>query len=188
VAVRESELSAVKEFPELSGSEFRVIQDEKLRSFPAGQPQPPPSVSTRKKVVVTGCFDWLHSGHLRFFEEASGCGDLYVIVGHDENIRLQKGEGHPMFPQAERSYVVASVRYVVQAVVSTGAGWLDGEPEIQRIQPDVFVVNEDGNRPIKREYCARHGIQYVVLKRTPAAGLPKRSSTELRGARPFLEA
>ena len=38
-----------------------------------------------KRVVVTGCFDWLHSGHVRFFLDAAAHGDLYVVVGSDEN-------------------------------------------------------------------------------------------------------
>jgi hypothetical protein len=30
-------------------------------------------------------------------------------------------------------------------------------------------------------YCAKVGIEYLVLKRTPAAGLPRRTTTDLRG-------
>jgi cytidyltransferase-like protein len=48
-----------------------------------------------RKVLVTGSFDWLHSGHIRFFEEAAMYGQLIVVVGNDANIRLLKGEGHP---------------------------------------------------------------------------------------------
>jgi len=33
----------------------------------------------------------------------------------------------------------------------------------------------------KRKYCEKHGIQYLVFERTPATGLPHRSSTDLRG-------
>jgi len=135
----------------------------------------------RTKVVVTGCYDWFHSGHVRFFEEVSAYGDLYVIVGHDANIRLLKGEGRPLFPQEERRYVVGSIRFLTQALISSGEGWLDADPEIQRIRPDIYVVNEDGDQGGKREYCVKHGIEYLVLQRTPAPGLPKRSSTVLRG-------
>jgi cytidyltransferase-like protein len=137
--------------------------------------------ATRKKVIVTGCYDWFHSGHVRFFEEVSAYGDLYVIVGHDANIRLLKGEGRPLFPQEERRYVVGSIRFVTRALISSGNGWLDADPEIQRIRPDLYAVNEDGDQGGKREYCATHGIEYLVLQRTPAPGLPKRSSTDLRG-------
>jgi hypothetical protein len=49
------------------------------------------------------------------------------------------------------------------------------------LKPDIYAVNEDGDKGGKREYCKKNGIQYLVLKRTPAPGLPKRSSTDLRG-------
>ena len=77
--------------------------------------------------------------------------------------------------------MVGSIRYVQEAWIATGDGWLDAEPEIQRIRPDIYAVNEDGDRPEKREYCRAHGIDYRVLKRLPKDGLPRRQSTDLRG-------
>jgi cytidyltransferase-like protein len=161
------------------GIEYRVVPSSQLVGFP--EPSPSPTPAGRKKVVVTGCYDWFHSGHVRFFEEVSAHGDLYVIVGHDANIRLLKGEGHPLLPQEERRYVAGSIKFVKQALVSTGTGWLDADPEIQRLQPDIYAVNEDGDKGGKREYCQQRGIEYLVLQRSPAPGLPKRSSTDLRG-------
>jgi hypothetical protein len=70
---------------------------------------------------------------------------------------------------------------VKQALISSGDGWLDADPEIQLLKPDIYAVNEDGDKGGKREYCKKHGIQYLVLKRIPAPGLPQRSSTDLRG-------
>jgi hypothetical protein len=49
------------------------------------------------------------------------------------------------------------------------------------LKPDIYAVNEDGDKGGKREYCQQLGVEYLVLKRTPAPGLPKRSSTDLRG-------
>jgi cytidyltransferase-like protein len=161
------------------GLEYCVLDAAQLQGFPVSAPLP--AVPGRKKVVVTGTYDWFHSGHVRFFEEVSAYGDLYVVVGHDANIRLLKGEGHPLVPEAERRYLVGSIKYVKQALISSGDGWLDADPEIQRLQPDIYAVNEDGDRGGKREYCEKMGIQYLVLKRTPAPGLPRRSSTDLRG-------
>jgi len=167
------------EFCKQRGVAYRVVKNEELKGFP--ELPPLPGAAGRKKVVVTGCYDWFHSGHVRFCEEVSGYGDLYVIVGHDANIRLLKGEGHPLIPQDERQYVVGSIKYVTQALVSSGDGWLDAEPEIKRLKPDIYAVNEDGDKGGKREYCEKNAIEYLVLKRTPAPGLPKRSSTDLRG-------
>jgi cytidyltransferase-like protein len=133
------------------------------------------------RAVVTGCFDWLHSGHIRFFMDASALGELHVVVGSDRNVALLKGPGHPLRREDERRYMVGSVRHVHRCLVSSGSGWLDAEPEIARIQPRYYVVNEDGDQPEKREFCASSGIEYIVLRRIPHRGLPARSSTALRG-------
>ena len=158
---------------------YRIILPRQLAGFPAAPSTA--AVTSRKKIIVTGCYDFFHSGHVRFFEEVSAYGDLFVVVGHDANIRLLKGEGHPLVPADERRYMVGSIRHVTEALVSTGDGWLDAEPEIQRIKPDIYAVNEDGDRGGKREFCEQRGIQYLVLKRLPAPGLPSRTSTDLRG-------
>jgi cytidyltransferase-like protein len=158
---------------------YRVFTADELKGFP--EPPPMPSAPGRKKVVATGCYDWFHSGHVRFTEEASACGDLYVCLGSDANVRLLKGKGHPLLSEQERRYVLGSIKFVKQALVTTGSGWVDADPEIRRLKPDIYIVNEDGDKGGKREYCEKLGIEYLVLKRTPAPGLPKRSSTDLRG-------
>jgi cytidyltransferase-like protein len=159
--------------------DYRVFTAAELSGFP--EPSPMPSAPGKKKVLATGCYDWFHSGHVRFAEEASAYGDLYICLGNDANVRELKGEGHPLLSQEERRYVVGSIKFVKQALISTGFGWLDADPEIRRIRPDIYVVNEDGDQGGKREYCQKMGLEYLVLKRNPAPGLPKRSSTKLRG-------
>lgn len=161
------------------GIDYRVLPDIALAGFPA----PPPILSTpgRKRVLVTGCYDWFHSGHVRFCEEVAELGDLYVVVGNDANVEHLKGPGHPLFKQEERRYIVGSVRHVKQCLIATGMGWVDAEPEVHLIKPDLYAVNEDGDRPEKREFCKRLGLEYVILKRLPKEGLTRRSSTDLRG-------
>lgn len=167
-------------FARRHGINYRILATAELCGFPC-EDEPLPDTPSRPKVIATGCYDWLHSGHVRFFEEISRLGCLHVLVGHDENIRLLKGEGHPMLPQAERRYMVGAVRYVHRALIASGTGWMDAEPEVARIKPDIYVVNEDGDRPEKREFCAEHGLRYIVLNRTPKEGLQGRQSTDLRG-------
>jgi cytidyltransferase-like protein len=160
--------------------DFVVMSESALDGFPMTETHDNP-ITSKKKVMVSGCFDWVHTGHIRFFEEASQFGDLYVVVGHDQNLRLLKGEGHPLFPQEERRYWVQSINFVKQAMISTGNGWLDAEPEVLAVKPDIFVVNHDGDRPEKRAFFKAQGIEYRVLARKPKPGLPRRVSTELRG-------
>ena len=177
----EEDTPAKRYFCGINGLKYEVIDSSVLKEFPSKTNMPVHMPPDRQRVVVTGCYDWFHSGHVRFFEEASRLGDLYVVAGSDENVRLLKGDGHPMFSQDERRYVVQSIRFVKQAFISSGTGWLDAEPEIALIQPDIYVVNEDGDKPEKRDFCQTHMIEYVVLKRKPREGLPKRQSVDLRG-------
>jgi cytidyltransferase-like protein len=180
-AVEQADDSAGKrEFCAARGLAYRLFTPPDLAGFPDDCPAAE-TRTPRPKVIVTGCYDWLHTGHIRFFEEASGLGELYVTVGHDQNLRLLKGDPHPMFPEEERRYMVQAIRYVHRALISSGHGWMDAEPEIARIRPDLYVVNEDGDRAEKRAFCERHGLRYVVLKRLPKQGLQPRDSTALRG-------
>ncbi len=132
-----------------------------------------------KKVFVSGCYDLLHSGHVQFFREAAQLGDLYVALGSDKTVYGLKGRA-PINNEQERLFMVQSVSCVHEARISRGSGILDFEPELRDVQPDIFVVNEDGNTPDKRKLCAELGVEYVVLHRTPHEGLDARSTTALR--------
>jgi cytidyltransferase-like protein len=162
------------------GVEVHVVSRAACQGFPTIDPGSP-SPADAPRVVVTGCYDWLHSGHLRFFMDAAAYGALHVVVGSDRNVELLKGPGHPLQGEEERRFMVGSVRSVHRGLISSGSGWMDAEPEIAEIRPTYYVVNEDGDQPEKREFCTAHGIRYVVLERLPQAGLQARSSTALRG-------
>lgn len=161
------------------GLPVTLIGPQARAGFPVADVADPPAGVPR--VVVTGCYDWLHSGHIRFFMDAAEYGALYAVVGSDRNVRLLKGPGHPLQREDERRYMVGAVSSVHRCLVSSGSGWMDAEPEIAWIHPTHYVVNEDGDQPEKQDFCRERGIEYVVLKRVPQAGLPARSSTALRG-------
>ncbi len=181
-AMREAEATvARRSYCDAAGIACEAVPADALGAIPEAAVELAGAHPGRRRVVVTGCFDWFHSGHVAFFEEVSALGELYVVVGHDANIRLLKGEGHPMFSARERRYVAGSIRHVHRALVSSGRGWMDAAPEIDLIRPDVYAVNEDGDRPEKRAFCEERGLEYVVLERVPRKGLPRRDSTHLRG-------
>ena len=131
------------------------------------------------KVFVSGCFDLLHSGHVAFFKEAAQYGDLYVGLGSDDTIQDLKGR-QTIYSEHERLYMVRSIKYVKDAWINRGNGILDFKDDLKRFNPNRYVVNEDGHSPAKEDLCNTLGIEYIVLKRIPAAGLPKRSTTQIR--------
>jgi len=137
-------------------------------------------ISERKqKVFVTGCFDLLHSGHVEFLKQAAEFGDLYVGLGSDQTIKALKGRP-TVYTEEERKFMLSALSCVTECRINRGGGILDFLEELDDLQPDVFVVNEDGATPEKEDLCKARGIRYVVLKREPRQNLPRRSTTTLR--------
>lgn len=132
-----------------------------------------------KRILVTGCFDMLHSGHIAFLNEAATYGDVYVGLGSDETVYELKGR-YPINNQAERRYMLEALKSVKKCVINSGKGIIDFEETIDIVKPDIFFVNEDGNTPWKEKLIEEKGIEYLVSKRVPHQHLPKRSTTSLR--------
>ncbi len=135
--------------------------------------------NANKKVMVSGCFDLLHSGHVAFLQSAATYGKLHVCLGSDQTVfDLKKRK--TINPEAERKYLLEALSCVHKVYVSSGAGYLDFLPEVDQIKPDIFVVNQDGHTIDKETLCQQKGIHYIVLPRIPHAALAERSTTSLR--------
>lgn len=132
-----------------------------------------------KKVLVSGVFDMLHSGHVEFFREAAQYGDLSVALGSDKTVFNLKGRT-TINSEQERYFMIKSVAWVKDAFVSRGSGILDFEAEMRTLKPDYFVTNADGHIPEKRALCQELGVEYIILERKPYPGLEARSTTQLR--------
>ena len=132
-----------------------------------------------KKVFVSGCYDLLHSGHVEFFRQAAQFGDLYVGIGSDATI-LEYKHHKTVYSEQERLFMVKSLRYVKDAFINAGSGIMDFIPTVDALKPDILVVNADGDKEEKRQFCKERGIEYVVLSRDPHEGLTARSSTDLK--------
>ncbi len=132
-----------------------------------------------KKVFVSGCYDLLHSGHVEFFRQAAAYGDLYVGIGSDDTILHYKGH-KTLYSEKERLFMVKAIRYVKDAFINAGSGIMDFVPTVDRLKPDMLVVNEDGASEEKRRFCEERGMEYIVLKRDPHEGLEAHSSTSLK--------
>jgi cytidyltransferase-like protein len=142
------------------------------------------SPNTPKKVFVSGCFDLLHSGHIAFLKESAQYGDLYVGIGSDKTIGDLKGR-KTINSEEERLYMLDALACVHHVKINSGSGILDFLSDMKSLNPDIFIVNEDGHTPDKEQICKDFGIEYKVLKRIPYANLPVRSTTSLRQETPI---
>ncbi len=116
-----------------------------------------------KKVLVSGCFDLLHSGHVEFLKQASQLGGrLTVCIGSDKTIFDLKGRP-PVCHENERKFMLENLRPVDEVRIGRGGGHLDFLPELDEIRPEILVVNEDGFSKEKEKLCAERGIELAVV-------------------------
>eukprot|EP01084_Bolivina_argentea_P013985 26167_1 len=91
------------------------------------------STQTRKKVLISGYFNSLHSGHIGVFEEASKLGDLYV--------NIYKNDHSSTFATNNQLYMIKSIKYIHHVQFSTGNFQLD----LDTIKPDILYINKEDN-------------------------------------------
>jgi D-glycero-beta-D-manno-heptose 1-phosphate adenylyltransferase len=102
-------------------------------------------------VCASGCFDLLHPGHIRLFEQARSLGDVLVVAVESDatargrNASSKKssaGLPRPITPAAERAEILASLAAVDYAVEFDDPSHREF---IARLMPDVFVLGGVAN-------------------------------------------
>jgi len=119
-----------------------------------------------KIVLVGGCFDILHFGHISFLKEAKSLGDfLIVALESDENVRRMKGEARPIHTQDQRKYMLKSL-ICVDEVIALPPMHSDQEYTdlVNRVKPDIIAVTEgDTILGKKQKQAETIGAQLVVI-------------------------
>ncbi len=118
-------------------------------------------------VFTNGCFDWLHTGHVRSLEAARRLGDrLVVAVNTDAGVRRLKGPGRPIVPARQRAEILAAlecVDWVVRFRENTPLGL------IRALRPDVLAKGGDWplDRIVGRKEVESWGGRVVRLREVP---------------------
>lgn len=96
----------------------------------------------RKKIVFTnGCFDILHSGHIKYLEAAKGKGDILVVaINSDKSIKGIKGEGRPIIGDKERAEIVSALECVNYVTIFNENTPIE---TIKALSPDVLIKGGD---------------------------------------------
>ena len=133
-------------------------------------------------VLVSGFFDIMHSGHIKFFSDAAKLGQLHVCVGTNANHRLLRGVD-PTFSEEERLYMVQSISAVHDATLAAGGGSVDFAAHLESLKPTIFYITARGDSQEKRDICQKFQIRYVVGAETVEQGLQQGSAG--RGVKGF---
>jgi rfaE bifunctional protein nucleotidyltransferase chain/domain len=115
----------------------------------------------RRIVLVGGCYDIIHIGHLRFFERARAEGNLLVVaLESDEFIRSRK-KREPVHEQEERAEILAALRFVdvviMLPLLANDEQYFD---MVKKVKPSVIAVTEgDAFLAQKKEQAEHIGAQ-----------------------------
>ena len=122
-----------------------------------------------KTVITFGTFDVFHVGHLRVIQRAAALGDRLVVGVSAVALNEKKKGRRPVFSQAERLEIVASLKAVDEVFVEES---LEQKRDyILEHKADILVMGDDWSGKFDEfsDICEVH-----YLPRTPSI-----STTEL---------
>lgn len=92
-------------------------------------------------VFTNGCFDLLHTGHIKLLEEARREGSrLVVAVNSDASVRKLKGPQRPIVAEKDRAGLLAALSAVDAVIIFDAPTPLAA---IEALRPDVIVKGGD---------------------------------------------
>ena len=110
---------------------------------------------SRTLVFTNGCFDILHTGHVRYLQTAASFGDVLVLgLNSDSSVMKLKGPNRPIMTQDDRAYLLSAITVIDCVVI------FDEETPadlIEIINPDVLVKGGD--------YLQENVVGYDTIKK-----------------------
>ncbi len=121
-----------------------------------------------KAIVFTnGCFDILHSGHIRYLAAARALGDCLIVgLNSDKSVKRLKGTGRPVNNHEDRAEVLSALTAVDYVVIFDDN---TATELVRAIQPDIYVKGGDyclADIP-EAEAVAGYGGKTVLIPPVP---------------------
>ena len=124
-------------------------------------------MATKTKVVlVGGCFDILHYGHIHFLKKAKALGDcLVVALESDKNIKRLKGKSRPIHDQNKRREMLEALNFVDEVIIlkdkMTDQDYME---LVDKVRPCTIAVTEGDPMLRKKQKQAKEiGTEVVEI-------------------------
>ncbi|MBX3487128.1 MAG: adenylyltransferase/cytidyltransferase family protein [Candidatus Paracaedibacteraceae bacterium] len=122
-------------------------------------------------VLVGGCFDLLHYGHLNFLKAAAQHGSVVVALESDESITAAK-KSPPIHTQQQRAEILSELRCVQQIiclpVLTTYEDYLG---LVMVIKPKVLAITEGDPQTENKKHQAKAVGAEIIVVNTLVDGL-----------------
>lgn len=129
--------------------------------------------NNKKIGLITGCFDIIHSGHIRLFRFAKKYVDVLIVgLENDHAIKLYKGSSRPINSLKSRSLVLSelsSIDYIFpieKHIHNTDENYELYKKITKKINPDYLITNKSTDRfwTEKQTRAKKLSIKFVSLK------------------------
>ena len=125
-----------------------------------------------KKVLVGGCFDILHYGHIHFLKKASSLGTrLVVALESDSSIKRLKGASRPIHSQVRRKEMLESLSFVDEVIILKNR-MRDGDYRklVTSLKPQIIAVTKgDPVMAKKKAHADTVGAKIVEIPKIRVA-------------------
>lgn len=116
-------------------------------------------------VAVSGGFDPIHPGHIRYFKAAKELGDKLIVILNNDNWLVKKKRFNFM-SEKERKEVLEAIKYVDEVVITKHPKDTDDmsvSEALKLLKPDIFANGGDRKADNIPEYelCKKLGIKMV---------------------------
>lgn len=137
-----------------------MIRVSKILTYPHDEP---PFVQS-KKVLVGGCFDLLHYGHLSFLKAAKRQGECLIIgLESDATITQLKGSP-PIHSHIQRAEILAELECVDYVLLLPYLGDYDDYLTlVKRVNPDSLAITK-GDRQTANKKKQAQAIKACVIE------------------------
>ncbi len=148
----------------------------------------------QKIVAVSGGFDPLHIGHVRYIKESAKLGDELVVILNNDNW-LRNKKGFAFMPEKERKEIIEAIAGVSRVVLTDHKrGEVDKSVcrALRKIKPHIFANGGDrkpDDDPIPEvALCEKLGIKMLYNvgkggKLSSSSDLAKAAARALTGKR-----
>lgn len=116
----------------------------------------------RVVVFTTGCYDVIHSGHVRHLEESRALGTKLIVgLNSDASVKKLKGADRPVNNELQRADVLRALRFVDEVRVFDGDNALE---LIKEIKPDILTNGCDHNlgEVVGKDFVESYGGRAVI--------------------------
>jgi len=121
-----------------------------------------------KKVFLSGAFNFLHGGHIKFFKQAKELGDYLIVSIPSPEVLILSKKRVSYLPLEHKLDVLRSIKYIDEVVVDnmTKKPGRNGLLESGKVKVDIWgAISDEPHLEEKRELAKKLGIELVVIPR-----------------------